>query len=101
LSFDRLQHAAARQQLKLLGGVLAVLVKPLETIDPVIVLIERDVQLPADNGLTIEKKTIAALLKAEVGKVSRNHSIQVGDETFVINEIMSDDGYIVRAFVRG
>ncbi len=101
MSFDRLQHAAARQQLKLLGGVSGVLVKSSETIDPVIVLIERDVQLPADNGLTIEKKTIAALLKAEVGKVSRNHSIQVGDETFVVNEIMSDDGYIVRAFVRG
>jgi hypothetical protein len=99
--YDRLQHAAARQQLRLLGGVDAVLIKASETISPALVLIERDVQMPADNGLTVEKKTIASLLVAEVGKIIKGNRIEVGHSAYTVNDLLSDDGYVVRAFVRG
>lgn len=99
--FDRMQHAAARQQLRLLGGVDGVFQRGSEVIDPALVLIERDVQLPSDNGLAIEKRTIISLLVAEVGKVAKNNRIVSGAETFTVSEVMSDDGYVVRVFVRG
>ncbi len=97
-----MQHLAARQQLSLLGGVSGVLVKTDKTIDPVLVLIELDVQMPADNGLVVEKKTIASLLKAEVGKVVKGNRIVISsDESYGVNELLADDGYVVKVFVRG
>lgn len=96
-----MQHAAARQQLRLLGGVNGVFINATESVDPALVLIERDVQMPADNGLTVEKRTIASLLKAEVGKVSKGNRITIDAESFTVNDLLGDDGYVVRAFVRG
>lgn len=96
-----MQHAAARQQLKLLGGVDCALTKGSDTIEPVLVLIERDVQLPADNGLTIEKRTIASLLSAEVGKIAKGNRIALTSESFTVSDLLADDSYVVKVFVRG
>lgn len=96
-----MQHAAARQQLRLLGGVDGVLIKANDIVDPALVLIERDVQMPSDNGLTVEKKTIASLLVAQVGKVVKGNRIEIGTNIFSVNDVLADDGYVVRVFVRG
>ena len=96
-----MQHAAARQQLRLLGGVPGVVTKGSDVINPALVLIERNVQVPSDNGLVVERRTIASLLKLEVGELSRNHGIFDGSKNYSVSEIMEDDGYVVRVFVRG
>jgi hypothetical protein len=101
VNFDKIHHAAARQQLKLLGGGAAIVTKGSVVIDPALVLIERDVQVQADSGLSIETRNIASLLKAEVGTVNRGDQISQSGETFSVQSIMSDDGFVVMAFVRG
>ena len=99
MSFDRMQHTAARQQLRLLGGVSGVFEKVDQNI-PVLVLIEKGVQVPSDNGLILEKRTIAALRKAEVDRAAKGARIIVGEAIYIVSEVMADDGYVMRVFVR-
>lgn len=101
MDFDSINRLAARQQLLLLGGVAGAIEKAGVTINPVIVLIERDVQMPADNGLTVESRTVASLLKEEVGKVVKGNRIVVNSDNFTVGDLISDDGFVVAVFVRG
>lgn len=96
-----MQHAAARQQFKLLGAVKAVVTKGADVINPALVVIDRDVQVPADNGLSIEKRTIVSLLGAEVGKIAKSHTITLPGETLSVQSVIADDGFVVEVFVRG
>jgi hypothetical protein len=101
VDYDKLQHAAARQQLTLLGGVLGVVTKGADVISPALVLIERNVQVPLDNGLSVELRTIANLLKQEVGEIKQRDSIAAAGKNYSVSDLMEDDGYVVRVFVRG
>lgn len=101
MDFDLLQRSVARQQLMLLGGVTGS-IEIAGTVRPdVLVLVERDVQVPSDNGLTLEPRTVVSLLREEVGSVSRGNRIMVGSDVYSIGELLSDDGYVVSVFARG
>jgi hypothetical protein len=99
--FERIHHNIARQQLLLLGGVRGTLVKSNSVVDPVLVLVERDVQFPTENGLVLESRTIATLLKLEAGKLIKGDQILCDGMKYPINEIISDDGFVITVFVRG
>jgi hypothetical protein len=101
MDFDALYHSAARQQLTLLGGVVGSVIKSAVTIDPALVLIERGVQVPSDNGITLESRVIASLLVGEVGSVVKGNKIVTPAETFNVQDVMEDDGYVIKVFVRG
>lgn len=101
MDFDSLNHAAAKRQLKLLGGVVATLETRTQTITPVWVLVERNVATPADNGLSVEMRTVCSLLVAEVASVERGDRIVSGKNCYTVNDILDDDGYVVRVYVRG
>lgn len=100
MNFDRLHHSTARTQLRLLGGVAGTFEKGGVVTDPILVLVERNVQMPADNGLTLERRNIATLLKQEVGEVKAGNLITVDAETLKVSDLMSDDGFVVKVFVR-
>lgn len=101
MSFNNIHHASARQQLRLLGGAEAVFISGSITIDPVLALVEKNVQVPSESGLTLEKKTIISLLNAEITKASKADQILVGSSRYVVNDILSDDGYVTKVYVRG
>jgi hypothetical protein len=98
---DALYHSAARQQLTLLGGVLGSLIKPTSTVDPALILIEPNIEVVLDGGMRTEKRTVASLLVKEVGKLTRGDKIVIGAKTSDVHELLDDDGYVVRVFLRG
>ena len=101
MDFELLQRSIARQQLELLGGVLGS-IEIGGTVHPnVLVLVDLGVQLPSDNGLTIEPRTVVSMLREEVGHVSKGNRITVNSVVYPVGEVLSDDGYIVSVFVRG
>jgi len=101
MSFDSLQHAAAKQQIKLLGGVPASLQKASETISPVWAMVELDVAFPSDNGLSMESRTVVSMLVSEVSFLGRGDRITFSDKSYTVSDVMQDDGYVVKVFVRG
>jgi hypothetical protein len=96
-----MQHATARQQLRLLGGVVGDVDKNGSFVSGVTVLIQRNVEVMTENGLRTEKRTIASFLVKEVGTLARGNKLIVGDKAFDIHELLDDDGYVVRVFLRG
>ena len=101
MTFESLHHAAAKQQLKVLGGVPATLQKKTETISSVWALVENNVAVPSDNGLSMENRTVVSLLVAEVSSVERGNRIVMGSKSYTVNDVMEDDGFVVKVFVRG
>lgn len=94
-------NLTASLQVGLLGGVRATLQAADVTFEGITALIDRDVEVVADNGMTMVKRTVISLLKAEVGHIKTGFKITVGSEVFTVNEIIGDDGSIVEVFVRG
>lgn len=103
MDFDSLNHMAARQQLLLVGAVDCSFYGAAASPVPTIVVIDRDVEVVSDNGLATEKKIMLSLWRQEVGKVKRGHRVLVvkTGEEFVVNDIVSDDGFIVQVYARG
>lgn len=99
--FDSIQKIAARQQLSLLGGVLVNLQTKAGALPNVLALVERNVELMAENGLGIEKHIIASFLIEEVPNLAKQDSFPVGAETFTVTGVMSKDEFILKVFVRG
>lgn len=102
MDFDSLNRMAARQQLLLLGGIAdAKLTKGTDVIQPVVALVEKGLQFPSDDGLTVEARIIGSLLVEEVGKVAKLNKINYGSESFSVSSVLDDDGIVVRVFLRG
>lgn len=68
---------------------------------PVNALIDRDVEVVASNGLTTEKRTVASIEKSKIGFAKKNHRLQVGQKSYYVNDIISDDGYFIEVYLRG
>lgn len=90
----------AAQQVKLLGGVDATFENDSDS-KPCTVIIDRDVEVIAENGLTTVKRTHISLRKSQVGKVVAGDRIVCVDEAFTVKEILSDDGIVIDVYVRG
>ena len=101
MSFNSLIQSSARQQMTLLGAVDCKFVSQSATSVDTIVVIDRDVDALVDNGIRVEKRTVLNLLREDTGKVRKGDSVLVGDERFTINDIVSDDGFVVEVYVRG
>lgn len=99
--FDSIQKIAARQQLSLLGGVTATIEARAGNFPNVLALIERDVALPTENGLAIEKRTIISVLVEEVPNLVKQDKIIAGTETFTVFDVLEKDEFIIKVFVRG
>lgn len=96
-----MQHAAARQQLRLLGGVLGAVDKGNQYLGQVLILVQRNVEVVTDGGMRTEKKNIGSCLVAEVGRMARTNKLIINENVFEVSELLDDDGYIVRVFLRG
>ncbi len=103
MGFNELFNNCARQQMMLLGAVDCNFYGTAAEPVPTIVVIDRDVEVVADNGLATEKKTMLSLWCEEVSKVKRGHRVLViaTAEEFIVNDIVSDDGFIVQVYARG
>lgn len=103
MGFNELNNSCARQQMMLLGAVDCNFYGPAAAPVPTIVVIDRDVEVVSDNGLATEKKTMLSLWRADVGKVARGHRVLViaTSEELVVNDIISDDGFVVQVYARG
>jgi hypothetical protein len=99
--FDLIQKIAARQQLSLLGGVQVSLNRPANSLPSVLALIERDIQVIAENGLQTEKRTVVSMLVEDVGDLKQGDEIVDGSDTFRVREIMQRDEFVIKVFVRG
>ena len=99
--FNSLMGLTASLQVDLLGGVKATYQNATDSIQNITVIIDRDVEVLAENGMTTDKKNIATLKKSEVGAVSAGDRIITGTESFTVANIVSDDGFIVEVYVRG
>jgi len=99
--FDLIQKIAARQQLSLLGGVQVSLNRPANSLPSVLALIERDIQVIAENGLQTEKRTVVSMLVEDVGDLKQGDEIIDGSNTFRVREIMQRDEFVIKVFVRG
>lgn len=95
-----MQRAAARQQLRLLGGVTGSVVKSADLIESALVLIQRNVEVVTEGGLRTDKRNVASLLVEEVGKLQREDKIITSTDEFVISQVLDDDSYVVRVFLR-
>jgi hypothetical protein len=102
MGFNELFNNCARQQMMLLGAVDCNFYGAAEAV-PTIVVIDRDVEVVSDNGLATEKKIMLSLWREEVGKVRKGYRVLVvaTTEEFVVNDIISDDGFIVQVYARG
>lgn len=101
MSFNALVNAGARQQMLLLGAVPCVFHGQAANAINTFVVIDRDVEVVTDNGLAMEKRTVCSLWKQDVGRVVRGHTITVGTESFTVNDLLSDDGFVIEVYVRG
>jgi hypothetical protein len=101
MSFLLANRFAARQQLSLLGGVLVNVQAKVGTLSNVLALIERDISLPSENGLAMEKRTIISVLVEEVTNLSKQDKIIFGAETFTVFDVLEKDEFIIKVFVRG
>lgn len=101
MGFDSLNHAAAKRQLQLLGGVLATVETKTQSINSAIVLIDKNVSTPSENGLSIEMRTVCSLLVSEVGSLERGDLIVYGKNSYAVTNILDDDSYLIRVYVRG
>lgn len=99
--FDSIHKIAARQQLSLLGGEMVNVQAKVGTLNNVLALIERDISLPAENGLTLEKRTIISVLVEEVPNLVKQDKIISGVETFTVFDVLEKDEFIIKVFVRG
>lgn len=96
-----MHRLAARQQLSLLGGVTGRVIKGSVAIDPALVLIQRDIEVVTENGLRTEFKNIANVLTEEVGTLTRGDVIEADGKSYGVTEVLNDDGFVVKAVLRG
>lgn len=99
--FDSIHKIAARQQLSLLGGVLANVQGRAGEFPNVLALIERNVSVQSESGLAIEKRTVISVLVEEVPNLVKNDKILSGSETFTVFDVLEKDEFIIKVFVRG
>lgn len=102
MEFDSLYREVSRQQLLLVDGIAdGKITKGSDVVSPVVVLVEKGVQFPSDSGLTMESRIVGSLLVEEVGRIAKGNKIECGGEFYSVFEVLDDDGFIVRAFLRG
>lgn len=101
MDFDSINKLAARQQLELLGGVLGAVDKGGEYVGQVLILVERNIEVVTDGGLRTDRRDIGSCLVEEVGKLARGNKLIIGEAVFDAHELLDDDGFIVRVFLRG
>lgn len=101
VNYDRMQRAAARQQLRLLGGVIGVVTKSESLIENVLILVQKNIELTTEGGLRTDRRNIASLLVEEVGKLARGDVITVSGEALEVSDLLDDDTYVVRVLLRG
>ena len=65
------------------------------------VIIERNVEQFSAYETTVPViRNVANLLKTEVPAPKRGHTIQSGADTYVVDQLDSDDGHIVRVLLQ-
>lgn len=99
-NFNRLVTLTAAQQSRLLGGVAATFLNASDSI-PCTVIIDRNVDVIRENGSVLAGVTVINLQKSEVGSVSIEDKIVCGLQSFIVKEILSDDGTVIEVYVRG
>ena len=99
-NFNALLQLSAGHQTRFLGGESVTFQSSQRTVETS-AIIDRDIDVIADNGLSSVKRTIVSLKKAEVGSVKNGDRIITMQETFSVNDVLSDDGVWVEVFVRG
>lgn len=101
MNFLKLARSSARHQLRLAGGVGVNLVRQVNPLTNVIALIERDLEFQAENGLSVERRTVVTMLVEDVGDLKRGDEIVSGALILRVQDPLSNDGYVVQVFVRG
>lgn len=106
--FNSLDALAARQQIMMLGGHPAAVfrVGGGAPIEGTCALIDRDIEVVIDNGLAITRRTVLSLPKADVAQLRDGDTVIANpekddQEKFVVADQVSDDGVIVKVYVRG
>lgn len=99
--FNALMGLTAKLQVGLLGGVKATYQTQSDSIPNITVIIDRDVDVIAENGMTTVRRTVVSLQKSEVGVVESGHKIITATETLTVQAVMSDDGTVVEVYTRG
>lgn len=99
VDFDAMDQASARQILTALGR--AATYRP-QGGDPVttVAVVERDVALTGGLGEVVERVTAAELLVADVRTPARGDLLTVGEASWQVREIASNDGVVVRVVLR-
>lgn len=105
--FNSLDAQAARQQIMMLGGYPAAVFRFSggDPIEGTFVLVDRDIEVVIDNGLAVTRRTVLSLPKADVGQLRNGDTVianpeQDDQEKFVVADHVSDDGVIVKVYVR-
>ena len=62
---------------------------------PAHAVIQRDIEAIGEYGQALERRTVARLLKSEIGTIGRHDELRVGDETFRIRGLEADNGYVL------
>lgn len=99
--FNALMGLTTSLQVGLLGGVKATFQTATDSIPDITAIIDRDVEVISENGMTTVKRTIVSLQKSEVGKVTDGDKIICDSESFTLGKIISDDGFVVEVYARG
>lgn len=106
--FNSLDATTARQQIVMLGGHPAAVFRFIggDPIEGTWVLVDRDIEVVIDNGLAVTRRTVLTLPKADIGELRDGDTVianpeEDDQEKFVVADQVSDDGVVVRVYVRG
>lgn len=64
------------------------------------VIVERDIMMVGDMGQVVERRTLIRFKRADKSSVKVGDTITVGSESWTLQGIESDDGYVIRAHAR-
>ena len=102
MSFDTLAAAQARRALQLTGGVSASFQPHGEPVrpDPVIVLVDREVQEVMEVGVATVNSVVLSVLVAEVGDIRKGDRFATATDTWMVERVLRNDGHMIDAEVR-
>ncbi|TQV85197.1 hypothetical protein FKG94_03130 [Exilibacterium tricleocarpae] len=98
--FNALAGLNARQQFVLLGAVPAAYrtADGAVLIDPILVIIQRDVTIIPEGGMATMKTTVLHFLSEEIGTAKVDDYVIAGTERFVVKGLIADDGTVVQVW---
>lgn len=64
------------------------------------VIVDRSVEVVGDFGQVVDRRTVLSALKTDMPTPMRGQSITVGGTAYTLDGVISDDGHIVKVWLK-